>query len=62
MPVSFLGVALLNLVPAAVVPAAAAAGWWIDDDRVALFVSGVVAVVAYVWGLAVFLAVTRPRS
>src|SRR4029077_5798882 len=62
MPVSFLGIALLNLVPVAVVPVAAAAGWWIHNDRVALLVSGTSAVIAYVWGLAAFLVLAGSRE
>jgi hypothetical protein len=61
LPVNFVGLALLNLVPVGVVPLAAVAGWWIHRDSAAMFVSGAVAVIAYVWGLAGFLALTRRR-
>ncbi|HJQ44219.1 MAG TPA: hypothetical protein VJ831_14115 [Jatrophihabitantaceae bacterium] len=59
MPVSFLGLALLNLVPAGVVPLATATSWWIDGDSLAFFVAGFVAVIGYVWGLAAFLALSE---
>ena len=48
MPIGMLGLALLNLVPVAVLPLAAMAMWWIDNVDAAFFVCGLVAAASYV--------------
>ncbi|HJY98062.1 MAG TPA: hypothetical protein VJ371_24205 [Streptosporangiaceae bacterium] len=54
-PVSITGLALANLLPAAVVPAACCASWWIGNKPASFLTAGAAASVLYLTGLATFL-------
>jgi hypothetical protein len=60
-PVSIGGMAMMNLLPTAVVPAACSASWWISGKPACFFVAGACASVFYLAGLAAFiLTSSRP--
>jgi len=61
MPVSITGLALANLLPAAVVPAACCVSWWITNKAAAFLTAGAAASVLYVAGLAAFVAILHSR-
>jgi hypothetical protein len=49
--------AMMNLLPTAVVPAACGASWWISDKPACFFVAGACASVFYLAGLAAFIVI-----
>ena len=60
-PVSITGLALANLLPAAVVPAAGSASWWIGNKPASFLTAGAAASVLYLAGLAAFLVTLHSR-
>ena len=60
-PVSITGLALANLLPAAVVPAACCASWWIGNRAASFLTAGAAASVFYITGLAAFLVLLHSR-
>jgi hypothetical protein len=60
-PVSITGLALANLLPAAVVPAACCASWWIGNRAASFLTAGAAASVFYLAGLASFLVTLHSR-
>lgn len=60
-PVSIVGPALANLLPAAVVPAACGASWWIGARPLSFLTAGAAASVLYLAGLAAFLVIVHSR-
>jgi len=60
-PVSITGLAMANLLPAAVVPAACCASWWIGNKPVSFLTAGAAASVFYLAGLAAFLVMLHSR-
>jgi hypothetical protein len=58
-PVSIVGLAMMNLLPAVVVPAACGASWWISDKLAGFLVAGACASVFYLAGLAGFLVILQ---
>jgi hypothetical protein len=60
-PVSIAGLAMMNLLPAAVVPAACSASWWISGTSASFLLAGACTSVFYLAGLAAFLVVLHPR-
>lgn len=67
-PVSIVGMAMANLLPAVVVPAACIASWWISDKPACFLTAGACASVFYLAGLALFIVIfhasrgVRPAS
>jgi hypothetical protein len=59
-PVSIVGMAVMNLLPALVVPAACSASWWISDKPACFLVAGACGSVFYLTGLAAFIAILHP--
>jgi hypothetical protein len=57
MPVSIVGMGLMNLLPILVVPAACAASWWIGDKSAAFLTAGFCGTVLYAGGLGAFLVI-----
>src|SRR5712691_1677020 len=56
-PVSIVGMAMMNLLPAVVVPAACSASWWISDKAACFLAAGACASVFYLTGLAAFIVI-----
>ncbi len=56
-PVSIVGMAMINLLPAVVVPAACGMSWWISDRPACFLVAGACASVFYLAGLAAFIVI-----
>jgi hypothetical protein len=56
-PVSIVGMAMTNLLPAVVVPAACTASWWIGDKPACFLIAGACACVFYLAGLAAFIVI-----
>lgn len=56
-PVSIVGMAMMNLLPAVVVPAACTASWWIGDKPACFLIAGACASVFYLAGLAAFIVI-----
>ncbi len=61
-PVSIAGLAMMNLLPAVVVPAAWSASWWISGKTASFLVAGACTSVFYLAGLAAFLVLLHPRT
>lgn len=61
-PVSIAGLAMMNLLPAVVVPAACNASWWISGKTASFLVAGACTSVFYLTGLAAFLVLLHPRT
>lgn len=60
-PVSIVGLAMMNLLPAVVVPAACGACWWIGDKAACFLAAGVCASLFYLAGLAAFIVIMASR-
>jgi hypothetical protein len=60
-PVSIVGMAMTNLLPAVVVPAACSTSWWISDKSVGFLTAGACASVFYLAGLAAFIVILHAR-
>ncbi len=58
-PVSIVGMAMMNLLPVAMVPAACGASWWISDKPACFLVAGVCASGFYLVGLAAFIVILQ---
>jgi hypothetical protein len=58
-PVSIAGMAMMNLLPAVVVPAACGASWWISDKAACFLVAGACASVFYLAGLPAFIVILQ---
>jgi hypothetical protein len=56
-PVSIVGMAMANLLPAVVVPAASATSWWISDKPACFLTAGACTSVFYLAGLAAFIVI-----
>lgn len=61
-PVSIAGLAMMNLLPAIVVPAACSASWWISATAASFLVAGACTSMFYLAGLAAFLVLLHSRA